>query len=159
MSRQRKLPAIAIGALSIGVLVYVFDRQPEFIDFIPRWLSFNNHINNLFGSLGNCLPTFLRVYAYILLTLAIAASSITKVLLICLVWFSLYTLFELAQFDPIEQKVAMPVPSWFDGVPFMENNARYSQHGNFDVVGLLSIAAGTIAAYFNVTVLTWRVSQ
>ena len=158
MSRQRGLLTIAIGALSIGVLVYVFDQQPEFIYFLPGWLSYNDQMSNVFGSLGNSLPTFLHVYAFILLTLAIAAPSITKVLPICLAWFCLDSLFELAQIDAIAQWIAAHSPTSFTGILFLENASSYFLLGTFDVIDLLSIVTGTVAAYLTVTVLTRRVS-
>lgn len=149
---------LGISALSVGVLVYVFDRQPEFVYFLPGWLSLNGQVGGQFGNIGNYLPTFLHVYAFILLTVVVAVPSITKLLPVCLAWFSLDALFEIAQIDTIAQWVATHTPAWFTGIPFLKNTANYFLMGTFDTIDLLSITAGTIAAYMTVSVLTRRVS-
>lgn len=159
MLRQIEIFTLGIGALGVGVLVYVFDRQPELIYFLPGWLSLNSHLDGLFGSIGNHLPTFLHVYAFILLTVVVATPSITKLIPICLAWFTLDTLFEVAQIDAIAQWIALHTPGWFAGIPFLENTSNYFLFGTFDVVDLLSITVGTIAAYITVSVLTRRGSQ
>jgi hypothetical protein len=159
MIRQNSLLLLGICALGVGVLVYVFDRQPEFIYFLPNWLSFNNQPGGLFGIIGNYLPTFLHVYAFILLTVVVAVPSITKLLPVCLAWFTFDALFEFAQIDTIAQWLAAHTPAWFIGIPFLENTSNYFLLGTFDMIDLLSITAGTIAAYITVSVLTRRVSQ
>lgn len=156
MNRQSGLLAIAIGALCVGVLVYVFDRQPESIYFLPGWLSFHDQTGSIFGSLGNYLPTFIHVYVFILLTVVAALPSITKLIPVCLAWFTLDSLFEIAQLNPIAQWIANHTPSWFSGIPFLENTANYFLMGSFHVFDLLSIAIGTLAAYLTVILITRR---
>lgn len=159
MLRQIDIFTLGIGALGVGVLIYVFDRQPEFIYFLPGWLSLNSHLGSLFGSIGNHLPTFLHVYAFILLTVVAASPSISKLIPVCLAWFTLDSLFEVAQIDAIAQWLAIHTPAWFADIPFLENTTRYFLLGTFDVIDLLSIAAGTITAYITVSVLTRRGSK
>lgn len=159
MGRQGRLFIFAIGALGIGVLVYVFDRQPEFVYFLPAWLSLNNITSGIFGDIGYYLPTFIHVYVFILLTVIIAVPSIAKLVPVCLAWFTFDALFEFAQIDTIAQWVAAHTPAWFIGIPFLENTSNYFLLGTYDPIDLLSITAGTIAAYITVSVLTRRVSQ
>ena len=158
MLRQIQIFTVGFSALSVGVLIYVFDRQPEFIYFLPGWLSLNSQPGGLLGNIGYNLPTFLHVYAFILLTAVVAVPSITKLIPVCLAWFTLDTLFEVAQIDPIAQWLAIHTPAWFAGIPFLENTSNYFLFGTFDVVDLMSIAAGTVAAYITVSVLTRRSS-
>lgn len=146
MTRHGELLALAISALCIGILLYAFDRQAEHVYFLPGWLSANNAHGGLFGLLGNYLPTFIHVYAFILLTVVVAAPSGIRMLPICLLWFGIDSLFEIGQLDSIAQWLAEHMPGWFDGIPFLENSADYFLHGTFDVLDLLSIAAGTLAA-------------
>ena len=159
MLRQIEIFTLGFSALSVGVLIYVFDRQPEFIYFLPGWLSLNSQPGGLFGNIGYYLPTFLHVYAFILLTAVVAVPSITKLFPVCLAWFTLDTLFEVAQLDTIAQWLAIHTPAWFAGIPFLENSTSYFLLGTFDAIDLLSIAAGTVAAYITVSVLTRRGSQ
>ena len=156
MARQNELLAIALGALVVGVLVYALDRQPELTYFLPGWLSLNDHLGNVFGSIGNYLPTFIHVYAFILLTVVVAVPSLTKLIPVCLAWFTLDTLFEVAQINPIAQWIGSYVPNWFTGIPFLENTANYFLMGTFDVFDLLSIATGTLAAYLSIVFIARR---
>ncbi len=157
MSRQIELFCLATSVLGIGVLIYVFDRQSEFVYFLPGWLSLNSMTDDLFGSIGNYLPTFIHVYVFILLTAVVAVPSITKLIPVCLAWLGLDSLFEVAQIDAIALWLAANTPAWFEGIPFLENTSSYFLLGTFDVIDLLSIAAGTIVAYFTVSVYTRRV--
>jgi len=150
VTRQRYRLAISIGALSVGVLFYALVRQPEHIYFLPHWLPLNNLSVEFFSPLGDHLPTFIHVYAFILLTAVIAAPSATRIIPICLAWFILDSLLECAQLDTIAHWIALHTPHWFYGLPFLENTANYFLHGTFDWLDLLSIAAGTIAAYMTI---------
>ncbi|MCK4588150.1 MAG: hypothetical protein KAU29_12435 [Gammaproteobacteria bacterium] len=158
MSRQPEVLQItaAIGALCIGVLVYVLDRQVEYIYFLPGWLSLESQIGGFFGSIGNYLPTFIHVYALILLTAAVAVPSITKLIPVCLAWFTLDSLFEVAQLNPIAQWIGNHTPIWFSGIPFLDNTADYFLMGTFDVFDLLSIATGALVAYLTIVFSTRR---
>lgn len=156
MNKQPELLQItaATGALCIGVLVYVLDRQAEYIYFLPSWLSLESQIGGLFGSIGNYLPTFIHVYAFILLTVVVAVPSITKLIPVCLAWFAFDSLFEVAQLNPIAQWIGSHTPIWFSGIPFLDNTADYFLMGTFDVFDLLSIATGTLVAYLTIVFST-----
>jgi len=156
MNWQGKLLVVAIGALGVGVLVYVLDRQAEFVYFLPAWLSLHNQAGSLFGSIGDYLPTFIHVYVFILLTVVVAVPAISKLIPVCLAWFTLDGLFEVAQLHPIAQWIGSHTPGWFSGIPFLENTADYFLLGTFDVLDLLSIATGTLAAYLTVALIIRR---
>lgn len=159
MIRQDRLFIFALGALGIGVLVYVFDRQPEFVYFLPAWLSLHDITSGIFGSIGNYLPTFLHVYVFILLTVIIAVPSLAKLVPVCLAWFTLDTLFEVAQLNPIAHWIGTHTPGWFNDIPFLENTAKYFIIGTFDTLDLLSIAIGAFTAYLTITLSTVRDSK
>jgi hypothetical protein len=154
MAGQRNILAMAIGALSVGVLFYALDRQHEHVYFLPKWIPSNNSPAGFIGSIGDYLPTFIHVYAFILLTVIVAAPPVTKLIPVCVAWFTLDGALEVAQMQPIAQWLARHTPDWFSGIPFFENTARYFLFGTFDVRDLLSIAAGTLGAY-----MTVRISQ
>jgi hypothetical protein len=156
MARQNELLAIALGVLVVGVFVYALDRQSEFIYFLPGWLSLNNQVGSVFGSIGNYLPTFIHVYAFILLTVVVAVPSLTKLIPVCLAWFTIDSLFEFAQLTPIAKWIGSHAPTWFSGIPFLENTADYFLRGTFDVFDLISIAIGTLAAYLSIVLIPRR---
>ena len=137
-------------ALGIGVLVYLLDRQPDNVYFIPGWVSIAGSVNPIFGQIGNNLPTFIHVYAFILLTVIIMSPSPGKVFWICVTWFSVDSLFELAQLTQIANWIAEHVPAWFIGIPFLENTAAYFLAGTFDILDIISIAMGTVTAYLTI---------
>jgi len=156
MSRQRELLVIAIGALCMGVLLYALDRQHGHVYFLSAWTPADYPAARVFGTFGNYLPTFIHAYAFILLTVAVAAPAMNKIIPICLAWFTLDSLFEVAQIDSNARWIAQHTPAWFSGIPFLENTANYFLFGTFDVLDLLSIAAGTSAAYFTILISSGR---
>lgn len=141
---------IASVALALGLLVYLLDRRPEHVYFLSHGLVLAHGQHPLFGVVGNFLPTFVHVYAFILLTAAIAGSTRARVIGICAAWFVVASLFELAQLPAVASVIVAAVPAWFARVPILDNTAAYFLNGTFDVRDLLSIALGTVAAYFTV---------
>jgi hypothetical protein len=147
-----KLLIVAAMIFTLGLLVYVFDRQPETVYFLPEWLSQQDETTRLFGSIGGWLPTFVHVYTFIILTAVVAPSSV-KILPVCLGWFVLECLFELGQLKPIGAWLFIHTYDLFEGVPILENIAFYFQKGSFDVLDLFAIAAGTIAACLTINII------
>jgi len=47
-------------------------------------------------------------------------------------------------------------PDWFAKFPFLENTENYFIKGTFDFFDLLSIAAGTVVAYFTLLISSKR---
>jgi hypothetical protein len=156
MARQNEILALAIGALCVGVLVYLLDRQADFVYFLPASLSLHNQTGSVFGTIGDYLPTFIHVYAFILLTAVVAVPSLINLIPVCVAWFTIDSLFEVAQLHPIAQWVGAHTPAWFNGIPFIENTADYFLMGTFDVFDLISIAAGTLTAYLTVLFINRR---
>lgn len=148
--------ALAVVALLIGVFVYLLDRRPENVYFIPLWLANAVKGDPFLGVLGNYLPTFVHVYAFTLLTMAIVfpPEQYRRYLLpVCMFWFTADSLFEIAQLDAIGRFIATHTPAWFDGIPFLENTANYFLASTFDVVDLISIGIGALAAYYTVAII------
>ena len=141
---------IAIAALAVGLLVYLFDRRPEHVYFLSHGFALAHALYSLFGVVGNYLPTFVHVYAFILLTVAVAGSTQARLIGICAAWFVIAALFECAQLPAIAGSIAVALPAWFARVPILDNTAAYFLDGTFDVLDLLSIVLGTAAAYFTV---------
>ena len=148
--------APALIALFIGVGVYLLDRQPESAYFMAHWMILGDSAQPFFGDLGNHLPTFVHVYAFILLTAVVVAPSRAFAIAICIFWLVIDSVFELAQIRFIAQGVANLAPEWFRAIPFLENTSDYFLAGTFDVLDLYSIAAGSVAAYMTIIISARR---
>ena len=140
---------IGLFGLVLGSLVYIVDRPPDQTYFILKSginISLFNAFPNLFGSLGNSLPTFIHVLSFILITAGLMACQKRGYLIICLSWFLIDCTFEFGQkYDAFAVKL---IPSWFRGIPFLENTQNYFLYGTFDHFDLTAIAMGATTAYF-----------
>ena len=138
---------VAAMLLAVGLLVYLLDRPADRIYFIPDGWKFAMGAGQVFGPVGAYLPTFVHVVVFVLISSVLLAPWHFRNMSICLLWFGIDSLFELAQHEAIATRVADIVPSWFEGVIFLENTSSYFLAGTFDPLDLLSIALGSIAAY------------
>lgn len=152
MSKRAQLIQVtaALCALVTGVIVYLVDRSPGSVYFIPDWLSLSDNVHRVFGVIGNYLPAFVHPYAFVLLTAVLVKPTRQNLYLVCTVWFTIDSLFEIAQMTTVAQWLAAFTPG-FNGIPVLENTRNYFLYGTFDVFDLIAIAAGTIAACFTVT--------
>jgi len=49
--------------------------------------------------------------------------------------------------------IAANSPGWFSNIPFIENVPAYFLQGTFDVLDLVSIAVGAVAAYLTLVAI------
>jgi hypothetical protein len=151
--------SLAGVALLVGVLVYLLDRQPEHIYFVPHWLAKAVSGDTYLGELSNYVPSFVHVFAFILLTMAIVIPLpfYRRYLIgVCVLWYAIDSLFEIAQMDAIASVITTHVPKGFAGIPFLENTANYFLTSTFDGLDLVSIGLGAMAAYYTVGTLYAR---
>ena len=111
---------LAAMLLTVGLLVYLFDRPADQIYFIPDGWEFADDTRLIFGSIGAHLPTFIHVLAFILISSALLAPWCLRIVDI--------------------------VSGRFQGVPFLENTSRYFLAGMFDFLDLVSSAVGSVTA-------------
>lgn len=148
--------APAAIALLVGVIVYLLDRQTDSVYFMAHWMVLGENSRPFFGAIGNHLPTFVHVYAFILLTAIFVTQSRAYALSICIFWFIIDSVFEVAQITTFAQWIAKHIPYWFHKIPFLENTSHYFLSGTFDVLDIFSITAGTLAAYLTIVISTQR---
>ena len=141
---------ILIGTflLTIGALIYLIDRPPSqtyFIFSLPFQLSFYDVTPSLFGTIGNFLPHFLHVTAFILITAGLIDCGKKGYLAICLFWLMIDAGFELGQkYSTIAASI---VPDWFDGIFLLKNTKSYFLHGTYCHLDMTAIIAGCVSAY------------
>ena len=135
--------------LLFGVMVYLVDRPPDQTYFVYKTgvdISLHNTLPNLFGIIGQSLPSFAHVLSLILITAGLIAYQKRGYIIICLFWFLIDSAFELGQ--KFNTLIIEFIPGWFASVPFFENTENYFSRGTFSLGDLVAIFIGTIAAYF-----------
>jgi hypothetical protein len=85
------------------------------------------------------------VFSFILLTAGMLSCGKMGFRVICLSWLLIDSAFELGQ-KYLKQPIKN-LPDWFDGIPLLEAIKSYFIHGTFDIIDLLSIVLGAVAAY------------
>ena len=140
---------IGLTGLLLGSLVYLVDRPPNQTYFFYKSfvnISLHNTIPNLFGLIGDSLPSLIHVFSFILITAGFLSCQKKCCIIICASWFLTDTVFELGQkFKPWSSTI---VPDWFSGIVFLENSKNYFLCGTFDYFDLVAITMGTVIAYF-----------
>ena len=140
---------IGLAVLLLGTLVYLIDRSPDQTYFVYKSfvnISLHNTLPNLFGFVGNSLPSFIHAFSFILITAGLLHCQKRGCLIICACWFLVDCAFELGQkFNLWSSKI---IPDWFGGILFLENTKNYFTRGTFDYFDLTAIIIGAIAAYF-----------
>jgi hypothetical protein len=144
---------LALLCLLVGILVYVLDRNPQSTYFLPEAFSYSNGEGSVFGPLGNQLPDFLHLYAFILLSCALLQPRRPAILGITLVWLLIEVGFELGQHPAASTHIANAIPSWFSHIPLLENTAAYFTHGHFDPLDLVAMLLAAIAGYLTVRLM------
>ena len=137
----------------IGVLVYITDRSPESTYFVKNTcmrLSFFNTFPNLFGPVGNNLPGFIHVFSFVLITSGLLNCGKKGSFIVCLFWTGVNILFEIGQ--GCSSWFVKFVPDWFSSIPFLENTQNYFIKGTFDIIDIVAILVGAVAALLIVSV-------
>ena len=138
--------AVAVFILVLGTLVYVLDRPADSVPFFSG-INMAHVFPEVFGRIGESLPTFTHVFAFSLLSAAWFGGSRRIGLAACLVWFAVDAAFEIAQQAWIAQQLGEFIPTWFDSLPILNRANAYFISGTFDTGDLISIALGATAAY------------
>lgn len=142
---QFYMAAIGVGALALGMMVYVFDRPADAVYFVPDTWTVAATTPVLFGKLGQFLPAFLHALAFALFCSAIAGRRYLGV--ICAGWLTAETCFEIAQSDTVAALIAARVPGWFAQAPILENVSSHFLTGRFDGIDVVFVACGCATAF------------
>jgi len=146
---------VAILVLTIGACVYVLDRPAESAPFFTA-ISLDGLVPNMFGRVGDHLPTFSHVFAFSLLTAACLGGGRRAGLWACLTWFGIDVTFEVGQHPEIAEHMVRIIPDWFESMPILKHAKGYFLSGTFDVWDVLSIVVGAIAAFILTAVIQHR---
>ena len=148
---------IGLSILLLGTLVYVVDRPPDQTYFVYKSfvnISLHNTLPNLFGFIGNSLPSFTHAFSFILITAGLLHCQKRGCLIICACWFLADVVFELGQKFKVLSSIMFP--DWFSGILFLENSKNYFLFGTFDFNDLTAIIFGALSAYFVLSITMKR---
>lgn len=140
---------VGIGGLSLGALVYLFERSPETYGFgciLRDYLGLVRPHGLLSGVPADNLPSFTHVFAFSLMTAGLLGTRRKGTLLICLLWLLIDTVFEIGQ--GLKHASLAIIPEWFSvhTLP-MTDLQEYFRCGTFDVCDLVAGLLGALAAF------------
>jgi hypothetical protein len=144
---------LGIFFLLTGSLIYIIDRPPEHTYFFSHYKfikTLHNTLPAFFGPLGNFLPDYIHPLSFILITSGIVSCGKKGYRIICISWLVIDCIFELGQ--KYSSLFIKAVPDWFTGIPFLEAFKNYFKKGTFDPYDIVAIFAGTLTAYFILTI-------
>lgn len=136
----------ALSALLLGLLVYLFERPAESVYLFTVFSSSPIQHFDVFGIIGQWLPSLVHTYAFILLTVIAVGNGPRIIFASSLFWMGIGWLFEWGQHPAVSVLLVKHIPEWFSSIPLLQNSANYFQYGAFDPMDLLATLAGVLAA-------------
>ena len=141
---------LVLGCLFLlaGTIEYLVSRpigSAYFLAKFPALQSFFHQAPNVYGKLGVVAPEFFHALGFCLISMAFFSTRKAKIS-ICILWFSIDSVFELAQ--KYGTHLAGYIPKWFESVPILENLTNYFMYGTFDIYDLVAIGLGSLTAFF-----------
>jgi len=143
---------IGFSVLTLGALFYYLFRSSEHTYFLKKLGISSQPISILppvLLTIGNTLPSFLHVFAFIMMTAGLIANKKRGYLIVCLSWFTIDVFFEISQ--GLDAVLIPVIPNWFSHLFLLENTRDYLLYGSFDYLDLVAIALGSIVAYLFLT--------
>jgi len=138
------LAATGLVALAVGLVVYLTDRDPSHATLIPAVAALAG--SNLFGVLGQWIPSFVHPFAFSLFTAATYPSRTSAGYPVCVAWWAVNVVFEVAQYPGTNRAVAEATESVFGQSWPARLLSSYVLRGTFDVGDLIAATAGAVAA-------------
>ena len=135
----------AVG-LVLALAFYALGRVDGTAYLLPAQLA------QALPTLGNgaalgSVPTFLHVFSFVLLTVAVARPhSRPACAAIACGWCVTNVLFEAGQHPGIAPFIDQTLPASFDSVPILENVSPFFLNGTFDPCDVLAAALGAVAS-------------
>ena len=129
--------AIAIAALTGGFLLYQTTRisdQVLLFQYLPQLTSNSNiYADGIIYS----IPSFLHVYAFILLTAVLFEDKHKAIIYSCLFWLLVELFFELGQHPLFAQNIAHTFSEFFNHSEWSLLVGNYFLNGRFDSVDII----------------------
>ena len=143
---QRPTLLMFVGCLTLstGLLVYLADRVASHAVLIPSIPAFSGC--NLFGVLGQWLPSFVHPLAFSLFTAAVLKPSAATCWGACAFWGSVNVAFEVGQHPALSSPWTAALHGGAGDWAVVRSVLNYFLHGTFDPYDICAAALGALAA-------------
>jgi len=138
------LALIASLALALGLVVYLADRDASRAMLIPNVAVFGH--GNVFGALGQWLPSFVHPFSFSLFTAAVLVPRSTPRYGVCVAWGAINVAFEVGQHPLVSARLAEALLGPLHGLPLVEPIAHYFARGTFDWGDIAAAMLGMFSA-------------
>lgn len=133
-------------ALLLALVFYALGRPDGTVCLLPVQLTQILPTVGTGAALGS-MPTFLHVFAFALLTVAVSRpQSRTGCVAIASGWCVVNILFEAGQHPGLAPLIDDILPASFGVVPMLDNFSPFFLNGTFDPLDILAAALGAVAS-------------
>jgi hypothetical protein len=136
--------ALGIFALTLGLVVYLTDRDPAHAMLIPTVGTLSSR--HPFGAVGGWLPTFVHALAFSLFSAAVLPPAPRPAYWACALWGGVDVAFEFGQHPLASAPLAETLQAAFGSLQPAHWLANYFVRGTFDVGDLAAAVSGSLAA-------------
>lgn len=142
------LLVIGLCALLLGLFMYIATRPCQQILFL-QYLPLGQVSLPLAGiPMIHSVPSFLHVYGFILLTVAVLPKRSSYLRSICLFWLVLELFFEIGQQHDLALQITGHLPAWFYNSGWLlKVIPNYFLYGTFDPLDVVFLLLGVAAAW------------
>jgi hypothetical protein len=144
--RRRAALLVFVGcvSLSLGLLVYLADRVASHAVLVPSIAPLGGR--NLFGALGQWLPSFVHPLAFSLFTAAVLRPSAVACCAACTFWGVVNVAFEVGQHPALGALWTAALRSGAGDWAIARSTLNYFLHGTFDPYDVCAATLGALAA-------------
>ena len=142
--RSALLALVGCVWLCAGILVYLADRPASHAVWIPSIAAFGGR--NLFGALGQWLPSLVHPLAFSLLTAAVLKPSARAGWSACAFWGAVNSAFEFGQHPALASTWNAFLHAGAGDWAISRHLLNYFLRGTFDLYDLCAATLGAISA-------------
>jgi hypothetical protein len=142
--RAALLVFVGCASLSAGLLVYLADRVASHAALIPSIAALGGR--NLFGALGQWLPSFVHPLAFSLFTAAVLKPGVAVCCAACTFWAVVNVAFEVGQHPALAGAWTAALHGGVGESAIARATLYYFLQGTFDPYDVCAATLGSLAA-------------
>ena len=141
--RPALLALLGCMCLSVGLLVYLADRRPSAAPLVPAIAALGGR--NVFGALGQWLPSFAHPLAFSLFTAAALRPGMAACWGACAFWGGVNVAFEVGQHPALASAWSAALHGGAGDWAIARHLVNYFLRGTFDPYDLCAATLGALA--------------